>query len=103
MLLFEMPSPQLPKITELKNISERLVEAIAHQPKTDGDEVRKVFEEARRKDLEQLEKQVIPLKNFVNSMGVPSQAAKELDELQMDIEDRWAVTLETIDGLLEES
>lgn len=97
-----MPIQQLPKMTELKDISERLVEAIAHQPKVDVDEVRKFLQKARQKDLEQLEMQVVTLKNFVKKMGVPSQAAKELDELRMDIEDRWAVALESIDGMLEE-
>jgi hypothetical protein len=97
-----MPIHQLPKITELNDISERLVEAIAHQPKVDVDEVRKFLQKARQKDLVQLEKQVVTLKSFVKKMGVPSEAAKELDELRMDIEDRWAVALESIDGMLEE-
>lgn len=93
---------QPPKIAELKDISERLVDAIAHQPKADLNEVRKVLEKAREKELDQLETQMDSLKNFLKKMGVPPQAAKELDELRMDIEDRWAVALETIDGMLEE-
>src|SRR4051812_18463725 len=97
-----MPIQQLPKITELKDISERLVEALVHQSKVDVNEVRKFLQKARRKDLDQLEKQVVTMKNFVKKMGVPSQSTKELDELRMDIEDRWAVALETIDGMLEE-
>jgi hypothetical protein len=97
-----MPIQQLAKITELNDISERLVEAIAHQPKVDVSEVRKFLQKARQKDLVQFEKQVVILKNFVKKMGVPSEAAKELDELRMDIQDRWAVALESIDGMLEE-
>ena len=97
-----MPIEQVPKVAELKDISERLVEAIAHQPKVDGNGVRKFLQKARQKDLDQLEEQIVNLKSFVKKMGVPSQAAKELDELRMDIEDRWGVALETIDGMLEE-
>jgi hypothetical protein len=97
-----MPIEQVPKVAELKDISERLVEAIAHQPRVDVNGVRKFLQKARQKDLDQLEEQIATLKSFVKKMGVPSQAAKELDELRMDIEDRWGVALETIDGMLEE-
>jgi hypothetical protein len=100
--LVEMPTQQLSKVTELKDISERLVEAIVHQPKVDAKEVRKFLRKARHKDLDQLEKQVAILKSLLKKMGVPFQAARELDELRMDIDDRWAVALETIDGMLEE-
>jgi uncharacterized protein YecA (UPF0149 family) len=97
-----MPIEQVPKVAELKDISERLVEAIAHQPRVDVNGVRKFLQKARQKDLDQLEEQIVTLKSFVKKMGVPSQAEKELDELRMDIEDRWGVALETIDGMLEE-
>jgi hypothetical protein len=95
-----MPSPQPPKVAELKDISERLVEAIARRPKIDADTVRAFLVKARQKDLDQLEKHVAILKSFLEKMGVSSQTAKELDELRMDIEDRWAVALETINGKL---
>ena len=100
--LTEMPSLQPPKVTELKDISERLVEAIARRPKIDADTVQAFLAKARQKDLDQLEKQVAILKSSLERMGVSSQAVKELDELRMDIEDRWAVALETINGKLEE-
>ena len=60
-----MPIEQVPKVAELKDISERLVEAIAHQPKVDGNGVRKFLQKARQKDLDQLEEQIVNLKSFV--------------------------------------
>jgi mevalonate kinase len=97
-----MPSRQPPKVIELKDISEHLVEAIVRRPKVDADTVQAFLAKARQKDLDQLEKQLAILKSSLERMGVSSQAVKELDELRMDIEDRWAVALETINGKLEE-
>ena len=98
----EMPIRQPSKTSDLKDISERLVEVIACQPKTQGIEVRRHLEKARQKDLDRLESQIATLKSFLGKMGVPVEAAKELDELRMDIEDRWAVALETIHGMFED-
>jgi len=36
------------------------------------------------------------LKKYLKSNGLPSSTADELDELRMDIEDRWGGAIESI-------
>ena len=64
-----MPSPQPPKVAELKDISERLVEAIALRPKIDADTVRAFLVKARQKDLDQLGEARGDFKEFLGKDG----------------------------------
>jgi hypothetical protein len=50
--------------------------------------------------LGDLDRQVTAIKRFLKSMGAPPSAAEELDELQLDIQDRWTVALEAIEGMV---
>jgi hypothetical protein len=84
------------------DISDRLLQAISHSATVDVDEVREYLAEARQKDLSDLDRQVTAIKRFLASMGAPASAAKELDELRMDIQDRWTVAVEAIEGILGE-
>ncbi len=84
-----MPIQQSLKINEMKQISERIVAAIAHQPKVESSDVRRVLlRKLVGKDLDQLEKEIAILKRQLNRIDILTQAGKELDELRMDIEDR---------------
>jgi hypothetical protein len=84
----------------MADISDRLLHAISHKSPVDLDEVREYLLKARQKNLADLGKQVTTIKSFLSNMGLPASATKELDELCMDIQDRWTVTVEAIEGML---
>ncbi|WP_130421661.1 hypothetical protein [Edaphobacter modestus] len=65
------------------------------EPEIDVDEVRKRIASARGEFMEHFDEQIKVLKKFLKSHNIP---AKELDELRMDIEDRWSVAEEAIMG-----
>jgi hypothetical protein len=84
----------------MADISDRLLQAISHKSTVDVDEVRDYLIEAHQKNLGDLDRQVTTIKRFLTNMGAPASAAKELDELRMDIQDRWIVAVEAIEGTL---
>jgi hypothetical protein len=87
-------------VSEMTDISDRLIHAISHKSPVDVDEVREYLVEARQKHLGDLDRQVTTIKRFLVNTGVPASATKELDELCMDIQDRWTVAVEAIEGML---
>jgi hypothetical protein len=87
-------------ISEVADISDRVLQAISHKPTVEVEEVREYLVEARQKHLGDLDRQVAVTKRFLTSMGAPPSAAEELDELRLDIQDRWTVALEAIEGML---
>jgi hypothetical protein len=96
-----MPTNKKPShIAEMADISDRLLQAISHEPTVDVEEVSEYLIGARQKYLGDLDRQVTAIKRFLTSMGAPPSAAEELDELQLDIQDRWTVALEAIEGML---
>jgi L-lactate utilization protein LutB len=89
-------------MTESIAISEQLVEALAQKPEIELRKVREYLAKMRDKDLTELDERIGAIKRRLMSMGVPVHAAGELDELRMDIEDRWTVAVESILGMLME-
>ena len=72
------------------------------KPKIDAAEVRKRFTSARQKSTDELAHQIELLKKFLKNKRVQSSVSDELDELRMDIDDKWSVVLESLNSVLEE-
>jgi hypothetical protein len=70
--------------------------------KINAAEVRKRFTSARQKSTDELAHQIELLKKFLKNKGVQSTVSDELDELRMDIEDKWSVALESLNSVLGE-
>jgi hypothetical protein len=73
------------------------------QPDDDEEEdLHKQIESFYSASLSQLRAQVAALKKYLQKKGVSAEASRELDEFVMDVQDRWGVALESIEGLLDE-
>jgi hypothetical protein len=46
--------------------------------------------------MHHFEGDIATLKRYFKSKGLPASTANELDELRMDIEDRWSGAIESI-------
>jgi len=72
------------------------------KPKYDITEVREHIESIHQSVIEHLNSEIAILKKYLKSKGVSEDAAQELDDFVMDVQDRWGVAAEALDAMLEE-
>jgi hypothetical protein len=66
------------------------------KPKIDKEDVHEHLVSARHSTMHHFEGDIATLKRYFKSKGLPASTANELDELRMDIEDRWSGAIESI-------
>ena len=71
------------------------------QPPLEVKKIRKRIDMAHQTAIDALIAQIALLQRYFMTKGVPAEAARELDEFFMDVQDRWTVAAETIEDILE--
>jgi hypothetical protein len=71
------------------------------KPQIDKEDVHERLVSAQHSTMHHFEGDIATLKRHFKSKGLPSYTADELDELRMDIEDRWGGAIESIMDKLE--
>jgi len=66
------------------------------KPEIDKEDVREHLVSTQHSSMHHFEGDIALLKKYLKSKGLPSSTADELDELRMDIEDRWGGAIESI-------
>jgi hypothetical protein len=66
------------------------------KPEIDKEDVHEHLVSAQHSTMHHFEGDIATLKRYFKSKGLPSSTADELDELRMDIEDRWSGSIESI-------
>jgi hypothetical protein len=66
------------------------------KPEIDKKEVHEDLVSAQHRCMHHFEGDIAVLKRYLKSKGVPSDSVNELDDLRMDIEDRWSGAIESI-------
>jgi hypothetical protein len=66
------------------------------KPEIDKEDVHEHLVSAQHRSMHHFEGDIAVLKRYFKSKGVPSDSVNELDDLRMDIEDRWSGAIESI-------
>lgn len=68
------------------------------EPSLETKKIRERIHTGHLSVFDALSAQITILKKYFGTQGLPAEAAQELDEFMMDVQDRWTVAAETIRG-----
>jgi hypothetical protein len=68
----------------------------------DAEGIHEQLESVYQSAIDHLRMQMFALKRYLRSKDVPPEASRELDNFVMDVQDRWGVAVEAIEGMLGE-